>query len=209
MRSGLCEAPADRPSKQRLAQRSPADVIDWDVDADIVEYDGDQRFLAVSLEPKYNSSGFADKQARGEQRSHYGQTASHQPRPQRGRRTQHRAAYDFDEVINGIDFGDDGRVSQRAYGPHDRSSEHHQLNDCADDRLDVAVAGTKGCQNSSYPGGVDDNEEKAGKGEKRVPVGRHSKIDRNRNENDDGVQKHDEIAVNHAEHVSRERQFDL
>ncbi len=70
--------------------------------------------------------------------------------------------------------------AKRAYRPHDGCSEHHQLNHRADDWLDVAIAGTKSRQNSGDPSGVDDNEEKAGEGEKGVPVWRHSKINRNR-----------------------------
>ena len=112
-------------------------------------------------------------------------------------------------MIERIDVGDDHRWAKRTDRPHDRRCKQHDLNPGAHDLLHVAIARADDRQRQRHPRLIDIDQCQPGQRQQAGEARPHVKDNRNRNEDDDGVEEHDEIPPYHAEDVNRVGEPDL
>src|SRR5215208_4667502 len=112
-------------------------------------------------------------------------------------------------MVERIDLGDDGVFAERADRPHDGRRKDRDLRDCSNDWRNVSEAGARNTKNDAHPELIDINESKPQERQKVNGPRRDGKDDRNRNEEDDGVQENDKIAPKNAMDEHGKRNLDL
>ena len=122
---------------------------------------------------------------------------------------EQRRPHQLDHVIKRIDLGDKAGVGNRADRPHDRRDEHRYLDRRRHELNGVAkpVATTPITIDSQI--WLSTTSNMPGIASSALQPISMTKIDRDRNNQDHGVQKHDEAAPDHPHDIDRIRQADL